>query len=385
MNETALTLMAEVNAVQVYTDGGMGPLLGKIEEEVKKFVPDLSTAKGRKEVASLAHKVAQSKTHLDKLGKELTANWKKQAKVVDTERKAMRDRLDALKEEVRQPLTEWENAEKSRKEALDRRVEEIKWIFTACDADGLYRDVAILKEGLAKLQAVVVDESFGDRINDAALEKERAIAAAEKVIAEREEHEQQRAELARLRKEAEEQKQRKRDEAIRREAEEKARRDAEKEAQKERARVEAERLAAEERAHKEKARAELEKAEVERKAREEVERLEREKVEVEKAKQAALKAAEEKRLTDIKEAEEKAELEKREIIQQQERKARVERERKEAEVAAERKRQANVAHRKVIDNNILLSLGSLGCDEKTAIKIVAAMTKKQIPHVEVIY
>ncbi|EES5368095.1 cell envelope biogenesis protein TolA, partial [Escherichia coli] len=37
------------------------------------FVPDITTAKGRKEIAYLAYKVAQTKTYLDGLGKDLVA------------------------------------------------------------------------------------------------------------------------------------------------------------------------------------------------------------------------------------------------------------------------------------------------------------------------
>ncbi|OCS62006.1 hypothetical protein BBZ50_02590 [Escherichia coli] len=50
------------------------------------FVPDITTAKGRKEIASLAYKVAQTKTYLDGLGKDLVAELKEIPKLIDANR-----------------------------------------------------------------------------------------------------------------------------------------------------------------------------------------------------------------------------------------------------------------------------------------------------------
>ncbi|MDX9896843.1 MAG: hypothetical protein RBS34_15445, partial [Desulfofustis sp.] len=96
-------------------DNSLDRLLDRIEQEALSLVPDVSTAKGRGEIKSLAYKVAQSKTALDNAGKQLVAEAKQKLAAVDAERKKARDRLDALKAQVRQPLTEWEQAE-------DRRV-----------------------------------------------------------------------------------------------------------------------------------------------------------------------------------------------------------------------------------------------------------------------
>ena len=94
-------------------------ILAQIEARAKAEIPDLSTAKGRAAIASLAHKVARSKTFLDDLGKDLVAEWKKQASDVDALRRIIRERLDGLKVEVRAPLDQWEEAEKERKRRID--------------------------------------------------------------------------------------------------------------------------------------------------------------------------------------------------------------------------------------------------------------------------
>ena len=98
----------------VFGDGGVDKILADVEALARAEKVDISTAPGRKACASLAHKVARSKTALDEMGKQLTADLKAQTGRVDAERRKIRDRLDALKDEVRKPLTDWENAEATR-------------------------------------------------------------------------------------------------------------------------------------------------------------------------------------------------------------------------------------------------------------------------------
>ncbi|EGT4427675.1 cell envelope biogenesis protein TolA [Cronobacter sakazakii] len=110
MSETTdLVVIEKANAMTVFkSTDQIEDILQKVEREVMSFVPDVTTAKGRKEIASLAYKVAQTKTYLDGLGKDLVAELKEIPKLIDANRKTVRDRLDALKEKARQPLTDYE-------------------------------------------------------------------------------------------------------------------------------------------------------------------------------------------------------------------------------------------------------------------------------------
>lgn len=90
------------------TPNGIVALLDQINTDALAIVPDLSTDKSRKAIASVAYKVSQTKSYLDGLGKEVTDKLKELPKTVDANRKHMRDTLDALREKVRQPLTDWE-------------------------------------------------------------------------------------------------------------------------------------------------------------------------------------------------------------------------------------------------------------------------------------
>lgn len=95
------------------------------EEERKELDSDFSVAKNRKAFASLAYKVAQTKTYIDKEGKAVVDKLKELPKKVDASRKIFRDELDALSTDIRKPLTEWEAQEKAREEAeaLKKQIE----------------------------------------------------------------------------------------------------------------------------------------------------------------------------------------------------------------------------------------------------------------------
>lgn len=95
------------------------------EEERKELDSDLSLAKNRKAFASLAYKVTQTKTAIDKAGKLVVNDLKELPKKVDAARKLFRDELDLLSDGIRKPLTEWEAQEKAREEAeaLKKQIE----------------------------------------------------------------------------------------------------------------------------------------------------------------------------------------------------------------------------------------------------------------------
>jgi colicin import membrane protein len=114
MNALVSIDVATLTPASVFAPGGMEGIISKLEAEVRAIDRDITTPEGRDAVKSLAYKVARSKTALDDMGKELVADIKKQAGAIDADRKLARDRLDALKEEVRGPLTQWEEAEANR-------------------------------------------------------------------------------------------------------------------------------------------------------------------------------------------------------------------------------------------------------------------------------
>lgn len=284
-----LILVDTSNAVAVF-EGGLDDVLSQIEKEVRSHAPDISTDKGRKAIASLAYKVAQSKTALDDMGKNLVAEWKAKSAAVDAERRRLRDRLDALKEEVRKPLTEWENAEKRRVAEHEETLRNIAEIGETHSRQWQTLAIESMRSSLSFVGSISRDwQEFATRADGVIGVALQQIGDA---IDRRAKYDAEQEELARLRQEAAERAKREHEERIAKEAEERARREAELKAAKERQLVEMERRRAEEAAKAEKERLEREKQE----AIERAERIERERVASElRAKKAAEQAAEAER------------------------------------------------------------------------------------------
>lgn len=247
-----LVVIEKQNAMAVFTTKEqLDPLIEKIEKEARSLVADVSTKKGRDAIASMAHKVARSKTYIDNAGKDLVTELKALPKQIDESRRIVRERLDALKDEVRRPLTEWEAEQERIKQEEQARIA----------AEALAKQVEADHE-----IALLMDREF-DR------QREEARIKAEQEQRDREEKlKREAAESARL--EAEKKAQAEREAAARRELELKMQAE-----QAERARVEAEQRA--EREKKEAAeRAEREKQAAidaeKRRAHEEADRIRRE-------------------------------------------------------------------------------------------------------------
>ncbi|EPF4713915.1 cell envelope biogenesis protein TolA [Proteus mirabilis] len=193
------------------------------EEERKELDSDFSVAKNRKAFASLAYKVAQTKTYIDKEGKAVVDKLKELPKKVDASRKIFRDELDALSTDIRKPLTEWEVQEKAREEA-----------------EALKKQIEVDHEEALQMNELFDLRKAEEERKRIAREEEMKRQAAEQARLEAERKAQQEIEAAARRereaKEAAERAEREKQEAIQRaeqaakEAKEKAERDA-KEAQ----------------------------------------------------------------------------------------------------------------------------------------------------------
>ncbi|WP_200556004.1 hypothetical protein [Klebsiella pneumoniae] len=264
-----LVVIEKKNAMAVFTNNDqLDPLIEAIEKEARSLVPDVTTKKGRDAIASMAHKVARSKTYIDNAGKDLVAELKALPKQIDESRRVVRERLDALKDEVRRPLTEWE-AEQERIKA--------KEAMNALHAEALAMNEEFDRQLAARIES---DHEMALLMNDA-FDREQAEKKAE---AER----QRIAREEEIKRQAEAKAMREAEERHRAELEAAARREAEERAAKERA--ERERIEAQQRAEREKqAAVEAER----RKAQEEADRIRRE---AEQREQGRL--AEEKRKAD---------------------------------------------------------------------------------------
>lgn len=327
-----LVVIEKKNAMAVFTNNDqLDPLIEAIEKEARSLVPDVTTKKGRDAIASMAHKVARSKTYIDNAGKDLVAELKALPKQIDESRRVARERLDALKDEVRRPLTEWE-AEQERIKSEEA--------MNAMHAEALAMNEEFDRQLAARIES---DHEMALLMNEA-FDREQAEKKAE-------------AERQRIAREEE----------IKRQAEEKAKREAAEQAQREidaAAAREREAILAKERAERERIEAQKQ-AERDRIAAEQ---------KAEADKQAAIEAERRK-------AQEEADRIRREAEQREQ--ARLAEEKRKADEQA--RREADVEHRRGINTAAVQALINQGIPHEWAKACIIAVALGKVPATTIKY
>lgn len=350
--ELALPTITPEQYPALYVSGGLDPYYQQIRNQVLSEVPDLNTKAGIARVKSLARIVSESKTAIEKPGRNYLKQLKEMPKVIEAELRDWVTKMDALRDEVRQPVTELEEKEKARIAALDQRLNEIHQIGSVAGLDILPSET--ITAWIGKLEAISVDATWDEYQDRAALAKEAAKVKLEAFLQTRLTWEAQQAEIARLKAEQEEKDRIQREQQIaaqaRHEAEQKALREKLESEQRERAAKDA-------------------AARAEREAAEAKERLDREQQE----------SAERERLA----AERAAEQERQRQIDEQNRIAQEEANRK----AEEERRAADVEHQRTYNRETIadmkVALPSLS--DEDAYTLLKAIVHGQIRHLPMQY
>jgi hypothetical protein len=363
------------NAPTIYVAGGLNQFLEAVKAEVTGEVPDLATRKGRERIASLAAKVSKSKTAVEKPGRDYLRRLKEMPKVVEAELREFVTEMDALRDQVRQPLTEWQDAEDARVErhnSLIRHIEDCGLGLIG----GQPQPFALLFRELE--EKVIVDERFEEFEAEAHRAKATALAKLKASFDEHQKREAEQAELARHRAEAEARAQQERDAAIARAAAEKAQQEAAAAAQ-------AERDAAARREQELKDQAAAQQRAAEQAARD---------AEAAAAQQAlqlklAAEQAEANRLAVIQQAEQDriaAEKRQAEAVERA-RLAEIARVKAEADeiIRQQNAREADQAHKKAINRAALEAFIAGGMTEECAKQAITLIAQRKIPAVSISY
>ena len=211
----------------LFAPGKADEVLNEIKEKARAEAAllDISTEEGRAGIASLAYKIARTKTATDKMRLELVADRKKEVKLIDSEGGRIWDELEALQKEVRRRLTEWENAEKDRVAGHEEALQLLAGMASL--APSASKDSALSQIAEAEQYAGREWEEFTRR---GAIAVSGALAALNTRLTVIAKEESDAAELAQLRAEAAKREQKEREEAAaaraKAEAEEKAQREA---------------------------------------------------------------------------------------------------------------------------------------------------------------
>ena len=364
---SALVLPEAKSLATMFSDtGDIEKLIKRIEYEARSHAPDLSTAKGRDAIKSLAFKVTKSKTALDEAGKSLNEERRAAINAVDAVRRIVRDRLDALRDEVRKPLDDWEADEEARVVALKTRLERLRTAHDALPVDASSEQIGAL---LARVEAAVIDDTWAEYAVEAGLYRDQAIATIKHMHAAAVAREEAAAEAAR---QVEELAQLRAEKAAREEADRiKAEHEAAEARRIEADKAQAERAAQIERDKQEAAKRASEEAEARAKA--EAERASRDAAE----REATLER--QKAEAEARHAREMADAKAREEVAAQRERDRIEADRR-AEEEAQRKRAENTRIRNKVKREIVAAISAVGGG---ADDIADALIAGRIPHIKV--
>lgn len=374
--ETALAVFSKAN--------GLEPWLQKVRLKVDEFqnsIPDLKTKKGRDAVASMAHQIAKSKTALEAVGKEISAQQKEIPKKIDAERKRVWDMLESWQKEVRKPLTDWEEANDRRIDAHNDGIQRIKDMAVFAETP----TAAHVAQVIADLEMVAIDDDWDEFITDAAQAKDRTLATLRTLLADRTKHEAELAEIAKFNAEKAEREQKERDAEIARQAVELAQRESEQKAQ-------AEREAAAKREQELIDQAEQAKRDAEQKQRDAdaaaenhalqlklaAEREERQKLQAEQDRIAGIQRAESERLAAEQRQAEAVERARLAEVQRQE-------DAKAEELRQQKAREDDKAHKASINRAALEAFIAGGMPEDCARQAVTLIAQRKIPAITIAY
>lgn len=317
-------------------------LYSQVKDAVSKHVPDASSKTGREAIKSLAYKVVRTKTALIAQGKTLTEGWREQTKKVNAACNTIEERLDALRDEVRKPVDEWEKAEEDR---VDGHKENLQYLIDLAKI-GLGRSSTEYRELLEDAQNQPTGATWEEFAQQASVAREDAIETLTRMLKIAEKQEADAAELEKLRAEA-----------------------AEREA------ADAERLAADNAAKEEAERKNAREAEEARIAEEARKQAEDEAAERVAAAERKAKEAEESAKKAIEDAEATAAEERRKAAAEQA-----------AADAEQKRRDADKEHRRKVNTaivNELMDCAGITADQGQ--KIVTAIVSGLVPNVTLKY
>ena len=341
------------NAPEVYKKDGLNPYIQFIKDQVSGEAPDLSSKKGRDRIASLAAQVSRSKSAIEKPGREYLRHLKSLPKVVETELRSFVNQCDALRDEVRKPLNDWEQAEADRVDRHKLRIEHIKSYMDECH---LTMSTLLINNYIHELEEFEPNGDFEEFEEEAQSAYAKAKLFLVTAHGKQAEAEKQQAELEELRRKEAEREQKERDDRIALEAVEAARKAAEVETQ--RQREEDQRKANEEKLAAERREMQLKL---------EAENAEKRRLEAEQRHIDELKAAEFR-------AKQEAENERKTIEAQQA-----------AEKAQADKLAANKSHRAKINREILSFLVEAGLTEDNAKTVIILAAKNKAGRLTINY
>ena len=371
----------KINLQKLFTPEGMDSIIAEIQKEISDFSADITTKEGRAKIISMAAKVAKCKSPIKNLATELKEESRKLIDGVNSQWNRYEKAMDTLRDEIRKPVDEIEEAEAKILAERKERIEQIK------NHGMLYNSTLHdIKVAIENVKKILDFDNWGDFQFAAENAAKEVLENLENLHKQKEEQIKRDQELEQLRAEAAERARKDHEAAIAAEAARKAKFAAEMEAAKKAKEI---REAAErEKLEAEQARLKIEeekKAAEQAKINAELRAKEAERLAIEQAAQAELA-----RIAAEKKAKEDAEKAAADAVKKEQ--ERVAEEKRLADLAAE-KLAADKEHVAKINREaaagfetILNAIEKEGAEfEAIDKKIVAAIARGEVQHVKINY
>lgn len=184
--------ISEANAPSIFGHNALNRFVELARATVIGEVPDLSTEKGRKRVKSVAASVARAKNAVDEAGRAYLKKLKAMTKPIEAELRDFTAAMDALRDEIRKPVDDWDAARESEKAALQTAIDQVMARFTLpedADADTIRGALFALE------QEPLTEEVFGKRLEEAEGKRTYGLALLNQQLAKRQQYDQEQAEL----------------------------------------------------------------------------------------------------------------------------------------------------------------------------------------------
>lgn len=154
---TEVALRVDATPSLMFSDTAVVDALFKhIADQIAGFTPDTSTAAGRKDIASLAYKVAQTKTAVDAAGKTLGDAAREVVSNLNKQRTAFKERFESLQAKAREPLDKWEAAEAARQ----KTVADLKEMLRTAGVVALGATAKDVRDRYLKIKAIAFDKDM---------------------------------------------------------------------------------------------------------------------------------------------------------------------------------------------------------------------------------
>lgn len=160
--DNVLTVIPKVDDVFLM-EGALKPWYLAVVERLKANVVglDVTKAKGRKAIRSVAQSGRNNKTMIDDSGKGVKKKYEEKFKNIDPQRREAKQAIDEAIEEILKPVIAEENREANRKKALENAILEIEGWATKEDG-GHVLDVADLQKNMDELNETTFEKLVKD-------------------------------------------------------------------------------------------------------------------------------------------------------------------------------------------------------------------------------